>query len=319
MISDLQLNEAAEDLRNGRLVVIPTETVYGLGANALDATAVAKIFELKQRPHFDPLIVHISDQADLKTLVRHVPEKIQQLMDQFWPGPLSVVLEKLPIVPDLVTSGLDSVAIRCPGHQTARSLIRLAGCPIAAPSANRFGAISPTTADHVREQFGHQSPKILDAGACEIGVESTVVGYHQDEVVMLRPGGITRESMETLIGEVRIAGTDNESPSSPGQLTKHYAPRTPLKLVEHGRPIASDTKVGLLTLSPESEAEDLRGFQAVEYLSRDGCYRQAAANLFAAMRRLDALGLDQIVARPVGNQGLGLAINDRLSRAAAKS
>lgn len=315
MVTKEQIDLAAKAIRRGELVAFPTETVYGLGANALDATAVARIFELKGRPRFDPLIVHIASADELPELVEEVPQPAIELIRRFWPGPLSVVLPKRPSVPDIVTAGLSCVAIRCPAHAVAQALIRAAGVPIAAPSANVFGRISPTTAEHVAEQFGDRLSNILDAGPCSIGVESSVVSFVAGQPLLLRPGGVTLEEIEAVVGPVGLGTTDDAHPTSPGQLSRHYSPATTLILTadeSHPRP---NMRVGLLTLQPPATQP---GFAALEVLSQQGCLREAAANLFAALRRLDALNLDYIVARPVPEVGLGRAIMDRLRRAAAK-
>ena len=318
MVTQQDIDAAADTIRQGGLVAFPTETVYGLGANALDADAVAGIFELKGRPRFDPLIVHIADAVQLTDLVRSVPALAKELIERFWPGPLSLVLEKQPCVPDIVTAGLTSVAIRCPAHDVARTLIRTAGVPVAAPSANRFGMVSPTTAAHVHEQFGDRSPIVLDDGPCRIGVESTVISFVENRDSRSHtaaPGGVTLEEIEEVIGPIEVHENQPSRPTSPGQLSSHYAPATPLVLSADRLPEDDKMQVGLLTLQA-SESSD--GFAAIEVLSEQGCLRQAAVNLFAAMRRLDTLGLDCIVARPVPDVGLGRAIMDRLRRAAAR-
>lgn len=317
MTTQQEIAAAADAIRAGRLVAFPTETVYGLGANALDPVAVAAIFELKQRPKFDPLIVHISDAVQLADLATDVPEVAAELIGQFWPGPLSLVLSKRDTVPDIVTAGLPSVAIRCPAHPVAQQLIRSAKVPIAAPSANRFGMVSPTTADHVLEQFRECPPMVLDAGPCEVGVESTVISFVETldgRPTLLRHGGIPQESIEAVVGPIETGIVESTCPTSPGQLAKHYSPRTPLTLAT----VFSECKeprVGLLSFQrPPSTA----GYASIEILSEGGCVREAAANLFSAMRRLDAIGLDRIVALPVPEIDLGRAIMDRLRRAAAR-
>lgn len=318
MLTSAEISAAGATLRQGGLVAFPTETVYGLGANALDAEAVARVFELKGRPRFDPLIAHIADPQQLTDLAKTIPKQAIELVEQFWPGPLSLVLEKQPQVPDIVTAGLSSVAVRCPGHDVARQLIRAAGVPVAAPSANRFGMVSPTTAAHVSEQFGDQLPIVLDGGPCRIGVESTVVSFVDStdgRPTLLRPGGIPREEIEDLIGTIGTRLHEESQPQSPGQLTRHYSPATPLVLSADREPSDSQSKVGLLSLGP---ADSDVGFTATEVLSPQGCLREAAVNLFAAMRRLDALDLDLIIARPVPELDLGLAIMDRLRRAAQR-
>lgn len=333
---------AAEEIARGGVVAFPTETVYGLGANAFHAVAVAKVFELKARPHFDPLIVHIADEADLKKLVTHLPDVGQALMARFWPGPLTLVLPKRPEVPDLVTSGLPNVAVRMPAHPVARQLIALSRTPIAAPSANRFGRISPTTAAHVRDEFGDQLPWVLDAGACAVGVESTVVSLADEKRPrLLRPGGITLEELQSVLGST-IQGPEvspslegapfettpnaSQPAAAPGMLASHYAPTTPLWLVDHldaARELLEQWKFprwGWLALQPT--ASEIASFStppaATEFLSPSGDLREAAANLFAAMRRLDHQQFDAIVALSVPDQGVGRAINDRLRRASAR-
>ena len=313
MATEQEILSAAEVIRDGGLVAFPTETVYGLGANALDADAVAQIFELKGRPRFDPLIVHVASPEKLPPLVERVPQLAMDLIARFWPGPLSLVLRKRDCVPDVVTAGMPSVAVRCPAHPIALRLIDAAGVPIAAPSANVFCAVSPTTAQHVVEQFGDRLSIVLDGGPCKVGVESTVVSFLDDQPVLLRPGGVTVEEIEDVIGPLKIATADGSQPLSPGQLPRHYAPSTPLVLTT--APPRPGSRVGLLAFGPPSSRTD---FAAIEVLSERECVREAAANLFAAMRRLDALKLDYIVARPVPEVGLGQAIMDRLRRAAAR-
>lgn len=324
MPTNPEIDAAANTLRAGGLVAFPTETVYGLGANALDAEAVAKIFELKGRPKFDPLIVHIAEPNLLSQIALRIPDQAAKLIDRFWPGPLSLVLEKQPHVPDIVTAGLSSVAVRCPGHDVARELIKAAGVPVSAPSANRFGMVSPTTAKHVRDQFGSQLPCVLDDGPCRIGVESTVVSFVDSkdaEPVLLRHGGITQEEIEAHIGPIRTHLHQEVSPTAPGQLSRHYSPRTPLVLAEEcpvsqqavSKHVSENSKCGLLQFCGEPASNH---FNAVEVLSKDGSLRQAAVNLFAALRRLDDMELDLIIAEPVPERELGRAIMDRLRRAA---
>jgi L-threonylcarbamoyladenylate synthase len=273
------------------------------------------IFELKGRPRFDPLIVHIAGPEALLPLVQRVPSAAAALMERFWPGPLSVVLPKRSVVPDIVTAGLPSVAIRCPAHEIARKFIQAAGVPIAAPSANRFCAVSPTTAQHVADQFAGQVPHILDGGPCRVGVESTVVSFLDEQPALLRPGGVTIEEIEAVVGPLRRGATDGAPVMAPGQFPRHYSPSTPLILSVEAKPPPSYRRVGLLSLGQPSAAGN---FVAVEVLSARGCLREAAQNLFAALRRLDEQNLDLIVAQPVPETGLGLAIMDRLRRAEAK-
>ena len=244
----------------------------------------------------------------------------KKLIETFWPGPLSLVLKKRSVVPDIVTAGLDSVAVRCPLNSVARELIEAAATPVAAPSANRFGMVSPTTAQHVSDQFGDQLTHILDDGPCEVGVESTVVSFAEPDSgpVLLRPGGITCEQIESVIGPLPAHLHEDSKPTSPGQLLRHYSPRTPLYLANDPDLLAArskKSKVGLLAFQGSPQTEN---YSAVEVLSETGCHREAATRLFAALRRLDDKGLDLIVAEEVEEIGLGHAIMDRLKRAATK-
>jgi L-threonylcarbamoyladenylate synthase len=309
------IDEAAAVLRRGGLVAFPTETVYGLGACAFDARAVARVFEAKARPSFDPLIVHLADATGTGRVARTADPRVAALAARFWPGPLTLVLPRRPELPDLVTSGLDTVGLRVPAHPAARALIAAAGSPVAAPSANPFGYVSPTTAAHVAELLGSSVDLVLDGGPCEVGVESTILSLVDDPPVVLRPGGVTREALEAALGRrLEVAGA-TERPLAPGQLEKHYATRTPLRVLDGraGLPPEGAGRVGLLAWGPGGGG----GYAAVEVLAPDGSKETAAANLFSALRRLDAAGLDLILAEPCDEAGLGHAIMDRLRRAAA--
>ncbi len=314
--------EAASILKSGGLVAFPTETVYGLGANALDPKALARIFEVKNRPRFDPLIVHFADRAWLTRLVTRIPTDAQTLLERFWPGPLTLVLPKSNQVPDLVTSGLSTVAIRMPDHAIALQLLANVDLPIAAPSANPFGQLSPTCAEHVADQLGERIDLILDGGSCRVGIESTVLEFSNGGPLLLRPGGVPVEQIESVIGPItsRTEHSIASSPASPGMLPKHYAPRTPLMIaadlasVERDEP--REQRVGLLAFEPPKD--DTSRFAAVEVLSHTGNLTEATANFFAALRRLDALEYDLIVAQRFPERGLGRALNDRLLRAAHK-
>ncbi|TKB65965.1 MAG: threonylcarbamoyl-AMP synthase [Nitrospira sp.] len=311
------IRRAGRIIKTGGLVAFPTETVYGLGCDAMNAEAAAKIFEAKQRPQFDPLIVHIADRKQLETLVEFVPPLAQQLMDHFWPGPLTLILPKQTAVPDLITAGLSTVAVRMPNHPVAQSLIREAGTPIAAPSANLFGYVSPTTAQHVAAGLGSTVDLILDDGPCPIGVESTIVSLAGSQPELLRPGSITIEQLSAVIGAIRRSVSVNHTPIAPGQLSRHYATQTPLTILASAgaRPILKDgVRTGLLIHSHARDTDDR--FAAVEVLSSTGDLREAARHLFAALRRLDSLGLDRIYAEPCQEEGLGVAIMDRLHRCA---
>lgn len=314
------VQHAASILQKGGLVAFATETVYGLGADALSPHAVARVFEVKDRPRLDPLIVHVADVSEFRRLGRDIPPDAFRLADAFWPGPLTLVVCKADVVPDIVTAGLPTVAVRIPAHPQALELLRASGRPIAAPSANRFGRLSPTTAEHVAEQLGEKIDYILDGGPCKVGVESTVIALPGEERLLLRPGGLAVEEIEAVIGPLGPMPTDANSPAqpqiSPGRLPRHYAPRTPLVVQSAGDPLpASADRTGLLTLR---EISDPSPFCVVETLSQRGDLTEAAAGFFAALRRLDAEQLDIIVAEPFPEHGLGRALNDRLRRAAHK-
>ena len=311
--------EGARILRGGGLVAFPTETVYGLGADAFDARAVARVFEVKARPSFDPLIVHLSDGSDLGRVAATGHRGAEGLAARFWPGPLTLVLTRRPELPEIVTAGLDTVGVRVPAHEAARQLIHAAGTPVAAPSANPFGYVSPTTAPHVAELLGEAVDLILDGGPCRVGVESTIVSLATETPALLRPGGVSREELEDALGTpVVTAPPPAEGPLAPGQLARHYATRTPLRILPGpaGPPSPDAGRVGLLAWRrPAADA----GYAALEVLAPDGRATTAAASLFAALRRLDALELDAIVAEPCEESGLGHAVMDRLRRCAART
>jgi L-threonylcarbamoyladenylate synthase len=308
------VKQAAKVIREGGLVAFPTETVYGLGADALNAIAVARIFEVKNRPHFDPLIVHIADFSSLEKICSSLDERARKLMETFWPGPLTLVLPKTRIVPDIVTAGLPTVAIRMPSHPVALDLIKEAETPIAAPSANPFGYLSPTSADHVKEQLGDKVDVILDGGKCQIGVESTIIDLAGEEPTILRLGGLPLEEIEKTIGRVRVS-TSNSRPRSPGQLPCHYSPRTPIKILDKKNLRVNGKRKGLLAFKTLPKDHS---FEVVEVLSPKGDLREAAANLFSCLHRLDKAKLDVIYAEPVPEVGLGRAIMDRLRRASMR-
>jgi L-threonylcarbamoyladenylate synthase len=296
-------------------VAFPTETVYGLGADALNPRAVARIFEAKARPSFDPLIVHLPDAAQVARVA--VPDaRAEALAARFWPGPLSLVLPRLPVVPDLVTAGLETVAVRVPDHPAALALLRAADTPVAAPSANPFGYVSPTTVEHVLDQLAEKVDLVLDGGPCRVGLESTVLSLLPGNPVLLRPGGVSREALEEALGRAVDVATSKERPVAPGQLSRHYATRTPLKILEGRAGPAPGGGIGLLAFRENPQAT---GYAAVEILSPDGEMTGAAQNLFAALRRLDALRLELILAEPCREEGLGRAILDRLRRCAARA
>ena len=307
------IEEAAHLLRNGGLVAFPTETVYGLGGDATNERAVAAIFEAKGRPRFNPLIAHVLDVADAQRFAQW-NDLAENLAAKFWPGPLTFVLPRADrsSIALLATAGLDTVAIRAPSHPVAQALIRAAGLPLAAPSANRSGAVSPTRAEHVAESLGERVPLILDGGPCLVGVESTVLDLTGTTPVLLRPGGATREAIEAVVGSIAISDAlpDGDSArSSPGQLKSHYAPSRPVRL--EATTVFADE--GLLAFGPRPPA----GAMLTCNLSPTGNLAEAAANLFSQMRALDRPGIGRIAVMPIPQTGLGLAINDRLRRAAA--
>ena len=314
---------AVELLRKGELVALPTETVYGLAAKALNPIAVAKIFEAKERPRFDPLIVHLPNRDWLGRIVA-VPagdrQLIGKLADKFWPGPLTIVLPKREIVPDIITAGLETVAVRLSAHPVFAEIVGELDEPLAAPSANRFGHVSPTTAQHVLDELEGRIPLIVDAGWTEHGIESTIVAVRDGRIAVFRRGPITDEQLSEFADIVSVTGTQRIS--APGQLPSHYAPTTPLRLIDKAEafPPQKNQRVGLLAwsgapTSPQLETRCPEAFAAVRNLSDRGDLREAASNLFRYLRELDALGLDLIIAERVPSRGLGAAIMDRLERA----
>lgn len=315
---------AVEALRRGDLLGWPTETVYGLAGNALNAETVAAIFTAKGRPTFDPLIVHTADRDAAFSLTASVPRAARQLAEVFWPGPLTLVLPRRADLPDLLSAGLETLALRVPAHPVARDVLERCGLPLAAPSANRFGRISPTCAEHVLAELRGQ-PRVagvLDAGPCALGVESTVVGFPEDgRVRVYRTGGLPVEVLRDVVPDLEVVDvrrTEDDpelarrGEQSPGMLARHYAPRTPLRLLHPGEmPEQGPLRRGWLCFS---ECPPVEG--PVEVLSAAADLEEAATRLFASLRRLDGAGVDEIIAWTVPNEGLGRAVNDRLSRAA---
>ena len=299
-----EIKKAVEILNQGGLVAFPTETVYGLGADATNDTATASIYEKKGRPSFNPLIAHV-DSASMASKYVQITPMAQKLMDTFWPGPLTLVLKRKPdcTVSLLASAGLDTLAVRCPNNPIALDLIRSFGKPIVAPSANKSGRISPTTVEHIIQDYGDEAPFILDGGACKVGVESTVLLCDEDKVAVLRYGGLPIEDIESLIGPVIRPEKDEDAPHSPGQMKSHYAPRLPLHM----------------NATEASQGEALLGFgyssSATLNLSPTGDLKQAAANLFSMMHQLDCDKYTGIAVMPIPMRGLGYAINDRLKRA----
>jgi L-threonylcarbamoyladenylate synthase len=307
---------AAELLRSGNTVALPTETVYGLAADGLRSEAVAKIFEAKERPRFDPLIVHLPNRESLERVARidnNSRDLIEKLIAQFWPGPFTLVLPRREIVPEIVTAGLDTVAVRISAHPVFAEIIRTFASPLAAPSANRFGRVSPTTARHVLDELDGRISLIVDAGPTLHGIESTIIAVRNGRMELLRRGPITAEQLEAF-GEVVFAQAV-QHPEAPGQIPSHYAPRTPLLLADDPFSFAvpSNKKCGLLAWRSMAGATQ---FAEIRQLSSRQDLREAAANLFRYLRELDQMSLDLLVAEKLPDEGLGAAINDRLCRAA---
>ncbi|MFM7854159.1 MAG: L-threonylcarbamoyladenylate synthase, partial [Flammeovirgaceae bacterium] len=310
------IDKAIRLLTQGGLVALPTETVYGLAGNALNGSSVAKIFSVKQRPSFDPLIIHVPNYAALPQWVISIPGKAEKLAEQFWPGPLTLLLPRKPIIPDLVTSGLDTVGVRCPNHPLAHKLLNSIPFPLAAPSANPFGYISPTTPQHVHDQLGGKIPYILDGGECNVGIESTIVGFDEDRVIVYRLGGLSVEKLQSVIGNVEIRLNTSSNPVAPGQLKSHYAPRKKL-LVGNLDDLIAAHRSNVAVLSFKDKRESIpSNLQRV--LSASGSLQEAAQNLFGMLRELDQTEATIILAEPVPEIDLGRAINDRLKRAAAQ-
>ena len=334
-VSDETINHAAAILRNGGLVAFPTETVYGLGADAFNPQALAKVFEVKGRPHFDPLIIHIAalemleNVANLALLNGEIREKLFILAKNLWPGPLSVILPKNEKIPGIATAGLDTAAIRFPDHDTAQKLISLSTGAVAAPSANPFGALSPTKAEHVRDKLGEKVDMILDGGSTRIGLESTVLDITGEHIKILRPGGTPKEAIERLIGSVEGAANGECSnidlpQSSPGLLKSHYAPKTALSVMNREDIVNQsyekacaflffDGKTRDEWLSAKKPAETVN----IKVLSESGQVLEAASRLFETLHALDNCDILRIFAQFAPLQGLGEAINDRLRRASA--
>jgi L-threonylcarbamoyladenylate synthase len=312
IISD-SVEEANFHLKNN-VVGIPTETVYGLAGNAFDANLVARIFQVKNRPTFDPLIVHTYAIDSIESFAGPIPEPLLKLANHFWPGPLTLLLPKKSVIPDIVTSGLPNVAVRIPNHPLTLELLKLTGFPLAAPSANPFGYISPTNAQHVNNQLGNSIPFILDGGPCDVGLESTIVGIEDHKIIIYRLGGISVEDIETIVGPVSFR-QHTSNPLAPGMLDSHYSPRKKMLLGDSAR---------LLELNHDLQPVLLRfNSKLIEYpdnlqlvLSPNSSVTEAAINLFSALRSADELAISLIIAEPVPDNGLGRAINDRLKRAA---
>ncbi len=316
-IIDKNIQQAATYLKVGEVVAIPTETVYGLAANAFDANAVAKIFEAKNRPFFDPLIVHTHTIEEVHKLVEEIPPQLLALAKKCWPGPLTLLLPKKAIIPDLVTAGLPAVGIRIPQQAATLQLLQLLEFPLAAPSANPFGYVSPTSAQHVFDQLQGKIPYILDGGECNVGLESTIVGMQNEVVTIFRVGGLSIEAIEEIVGKVNINIHQGDNPAAPGMLSSHYATHKPIivgNIFENSLKYDS-SKIGIISF--KNQYLELKTKYCYT-LSVSGNLREAAQRLFAAMRALDNSEIDIILAEEFPDEGLGKAINDRLKRASFK-
>ena len=313
MITD-NITIAADFLRKDELVAIPTETVYGLAGNAFSEKAVRKIFELKQRPLFNPLIVHIKSIDYLDQVASHIPQVAFDLAISFWPGPLTLLLKKREVVPDLVTAGKDTVAIRVPNQAKSLELLNVLDFPLAAPSANPFGSVSSTTTKHVEDYFGDKLSAILEGGACEKGVESTIVGFEDGKPVVYRLGALSVEELQRNCSDIIYRLKDDKAPKAPGMLSRHYAPRTRIYLTNDVAQLSKEffgKKTGVLLLSNRTNLKA----DYVEVLSQTADLNEAAKNLYAALHRLDQMNLDVIIAERMPEIGIGRTMNDRLSRA----
>ncbi|MDN3677366.1 L-threonylcarbamoyladenylate synthase [Flavobacterium paronense] len=310
-----EIKKAAIILNEGKVVAIPTETVYGLAANAFNDTAVRQIFEIKQRPSFNPLIVHIKSIDYLEKVSENIPAKAWLLAKKFWPGALTLVLPKKEIIPNIVTAGKDTVGVRVPSHPIALMLLEQLDFPLAAPSANPFGSISPTSAEHVQKQLGNKVPFILDGGNCEKGIESTIIGFENDAPILYRLGSIAIEEIENEIGPITIKNIEEQHPSAPGMIKRHYAPKTVTivtKNINDAVHFYNGKRIGLLLFNSKNTDESIIH---QEILSISGDLKEAASHLYAALHRLDALNLDVIIAEDFPENELGRSINDRLKRA----
>jgi len=309
------IQQAIEILDQDDIVAIPTETVYWLAGNIYSEKAIRKIFEIKQRPFFNPLIVHIHSLKQLETLVSHVPPLAKLLAETFWPWPLTLVMKKQPHIPDLITAGKDGVAVRMPNHPLTLNLLKELSYPLAAPSANPFGRISPTRAAHVDEYFDDSLRMILDGGDCTNGIESTIIGFEDDTPVLYRLGAVSLEDIEKVIGQVTIKNKEETSPNAPGMLERHYAPRTKTYLTEDVVKFTESfpgKKIGVLQFIWNIEVPNVTHR---EILSATWDLHEAASKLYTALHNLDVLWLDIIIAEKMPDVGLGKSINDRLERA----
>jgi len=309
------ISKAVQLLNAEQIVAIPTETVYGLAGNIYSEKAIKSIFKTKQRPFFNPLIVHIPSIDYLSQIVEHLPEKAKLLAQAFWPGPITLVLKKKAIIPDLITAGKDTVAVRIPNHPSTLALLNQLEFPLAAPSANPFGSISPTRAKHVETYFKHKIKMILDGGACKKGIESTIIGFENDEPIIYRLGSTAMEDIEAVVGKITILNKKKVNPDAPGMLERHYAPKTQTILTDSILDSINawkNQRIGVITFQNKIENRHINIQLA---LSEKGNLSESASNLYNILHQLDKMNLDVIIAEKFPNHGLGKSINDRLERA----
>jgi len=309
------ISKAVALLNQEKLVAIPTETVYGLAGNIFSEKAIDSIFKTKQRPLFNPLIVHIPSIDYLETIVARIPEKAKLLAEVFWPGPITLVLKKKEVIPDVITAGKDTVAVRIPNHPITLELLKQLDFPLAAPSANPFNRISPTSAEHVESYFKNDIKMVLDGGTCTSGIESTIIGFENDEPIIYRLGSTSIEDIENIVGSVEIKNKNNSVPNAPGMLARHYAPNTKTILVTDISDAIKQFQgknIGILAFENEIKNKAIK-FQIV--LSKTGNVSEAATNLYSALHQLDEQDLDIIIAERLPNHDIGKSINDRLQRA----
>ena len=312
------ISKAAALLNAEEVVAIPTETVYGLAGNIYSEKAIKSIFETKQRPFFNPLIIHIPSIDNLGEIVDHIPEKAKLLAEAFWPGPITLVLKKKNTIPDLITAGKDTVAVRVPNHPTTLELLSQLDFPLAAPSANPFSSISPTTAEHVETYFKDKIKMVLDGGACTSGIESTIIGFENDQPIIYRLGSTAIEDIEAIVGKIEIKNKKEIAPDAPGMLERHYAPKTKTILTDNVLDIINQHKgkrIGVITFQYEIEHPNLN---AQIILSKTGDLAESASKLYDSLHQLDKMQLDVIIAEQFPDYGLGKSINDRLNRATKK-
>jgi L-threonylcarbamoyladenylate synthase len=309
------ISKAIELLNKEDVVAIPTETVYGLAGNIYSEKAIRKIFQVKQRPLFNPLIVHIPSIDQLEKIAREFPVKAQKLAEAFWPGSLTLILPKRLNIPEIVTGGKDTVGVRIPNHPVTLSLLKQLSFPLAAPSANPYNRISPTSSDHVKAYFENTLSMVLEGGECKNGIESTIIGFENNEAILYRLGGISVEDIEKIIGKIQIRNTSETTPNAPGMLAKHYAPKTKMYLLDDLDKFIENNKSKKIGILKFKENLNTASVEHIEILSKSGDLKEAASKLYSTLHKLDSLNLDLIVAERFPDVGLGKSINDRLERA----